>query len=63
VGSINAPPHEEACFCFEQGLRLGAQRLHQDNELDPFFGNTPLNSTTSAGWTSPAPTRGANTDT
>jgi len=38
------------------------QRLYQDNKLNPFFGNTHLHSTTSAGWTSTALTRGPTVD-
>jgi len=33
------------------------QRLYHANELDPFFENTPLHCSTSAGETSPALTR------
>jgi len=39
------------------------QKLYQDNELDPIFGNTPLHSSTPAGWTSPAQTRGLTQNT
>jgi len=61
VGECYGEKANQSAFLNRQGL--GTQRLYQDSELGPFFGNTPSHSTTSSGWTSLAQTRGADTDT